>query len=135
MPLTESNHLGAKGSDPKFLVVDGSAVAYRAYYALPHLVAPNGETTNAVYGFIRMVNRLLTDLKPAFGVVVWDGGRSTERLQIHPEYKATRPPMPDELRPQIRRIQEFLDYAGLRSIQIEGIEADDLVATFVKSWC
>jgi DNA polymerase-1 len=132
MPLTERNHLGAKDSDPKFLVVDGSAVAYRAYFALPHLTAPSGEPTNAIYGFIRMVNKLLTDLKPAFGVVVWDGGRSTDRLQIHPEYKATRPPMPDELRSQIRRIQEFLDYSGIRSVQIEGVEADDLVATFAK---
>lgn len=110
------------------LLVDGHGVAYRAYYAIPSLSSPAGEPTNAVYGFIKMFNRLRNEVKPNRLAVVWDGGLSAARVNMHPAYKATRPPMPESLRTQLPRIMQFLGHAGATSLRRDGVEADDLIA-------
>lgn len=115
------------------LLVDGHGVAYRAYYAIPRLSSPTGEPTNAVFGFIKMFNRLRNEVKPSHVAVVWDGGLSAARIKMHPAYKATRPPMPDTLRTQLPRIMQFLGCAGASSLQQEGVEADDLIAALAQA--
>ena len=82
-------------SAPRALIVDGHALAYRMYYALPEMISPSGEPTQAIFGFIKSLRRTVETLLPTHGAVVWDGGLSTMRLELLPEYKGQRPPMPD----------------------------------------
>jgi len=114
---------------PKLLLIDGHAYAYRAFFAIRSLRSPKGQAVNAVYGFIKMLGRLRDVLQPSHLVVVWDGGLSQERLSLVAEYKAQRPEMPDELSDQIELIQSYLGAAGVVSLQAEGTEADDWIAT------
>jgi DNA polymerase-1 len=116
-------------SPGRLLLVDGHAYAYRAFHAIRSLHSPSGRPTNAIYGFIKMLGRLRETLVPRFLAVVWDGGLSADRLEALPGYKAQRPPMPDALEEQIAGIQQYLEAAGLRSLEQEGIEADDWIAT------
>ncbi len=116
-----------------FLLVDGTAVAYRAFYAIADLATDSGQPTNAVYGFIRMLRQLEKVWSPTHLVVVFDGGSPAVRLQLCPEYKAQRKPMPDELRSQFAVIEEFLDRAGIVHIRHEAQEADDVMASLAES--
>jgi DNA polymerase-1 len=113
---------------PTLLLVDGHAYAYRAFYAIRNLRSPEGWATNAIYGFIKMLGRMRELVQPSHLAVVWDGGLSPERLQIAPEYKAHRPEMPAELGEQLGKIQTYLAAAGLKSLQADGVEADDWIA-------
>jgi DNA polymerase-1 len=88
----------------RLLIVDGHAYAYRAFHAIRDLRGPQGRPTNAIYGFIKMLEKMRGALEPAYGVVVWDGGLSAERLTIHPDYKQQRPEMPADLRLQLDEI-------------------------------
>lgn len=112
------------------LLVDGHAYAYRAFYAIRKLNAPDGKATNAIYGFVKMFARLRMLVAPSHLAVIWDGGLSAERMAALPGYKAQRPPMPDDLETQIGNIQEYLEAAGIPSLQHPGVEADDIIATF-----
>jgi DNA polymerase-1 len=114
------------------LVVDGHAFAYRAFYAIRDLRGPGGEPTNAIFGFIKAIDRLRDLLKPTHLLVVWDGGLAAERLAALPEYKAQRPPMPDELERQLPKIIQYLEAAGVASYQKDGVEADDWIATITR---
>ena len=87
-------------------LVDGSSYIYRAYYAIRHLSSPSGFPTNAIYGFIQMLLKLLKDHNPKHVAVVFDAGRITFRTDIYPEYKANRAAMPDDLRQQVGPIRE-----------------------------
>jgi DNA polymerase-1 len=111
-------------SPGRLLLVDGHAYAYRAFHAIRSLHSPSGRPTNAIYGFIKMLGRLRETLAPRFLAVVWDGGLAADRLEALPGYKAQRPPMPDALEEQIAGIQQYLEAAGLRSLEQDGIEAD-----------
>ncbi len=113
----------------KLLLVDGHAYAYRAFYAIRHMVAPDGLATNGVFGFIKMFQRMLAFVKPTHVAVIWDGGLAAERVSLLPEYKAERPAMPADLDRQIDEMQKYLHAAGFASAVIPGIEADDLIAT------
>ena len=73
-------------SAPRALIVDGHALAYRMYYALPEMISPSGEPTQAIFGFIKSLRRTVETLLPTHGAVVWDGGLSTMRLELLPEY-------------------------------------------------
>ena len=111
------------------LIVDGTAVAYRAFYAVRGLSTRAGQPTNALFGFIRMLRQLEAQWRPDRVVVAFDGGSPAHRLEKCPEYKAQRAPMPDDLRTQLPLINEFLAAAGVPRILLKGQEADDVMAT------
>ena len=113
----------------RFLIVDGHAYAYRAFFAIRHLNSPAGKATNAIYGFIKMLVKMQAQVQPTHLIVVWDGGLAQERMELLPEYKAQRPEMPSGLEEQLDPITEYLAAAGITSWCEEGVEADDMIAT------
>jgi DNA polymerase-1 len=116
----------------RLLIVDGHAYAYRAFHAIRGLRAPDGKPTNAIYGFVKMLAKMRERLRPTHLIVVWDGGLCAERMELLPEYKAQRPEMPDDLRPQLDEIGNFLDAAGIESYCRDGVEADDYIACLAR---
>lgn len=113
----------------RFLLVDGSATMYRAFYAIRTLSTRAGLPTNALYGFIRMLSQMREVWAPTHWMVIFDGGSPPRRLEALPEYKAQRAPMPDELRSQIPLIERYLDCARVDSLRVNKEEADDVMAT------
>ena len=117
-------------------LIDGSGFIFRAYHAIRPLNRPDGTPVNAVSGFCNMLFKLLRDLddakRPSHLAVIFDAGRKTFRNDIYPEYKAHRPPAPDDLIPQFKIIREAVEAFNLPSIQLEGYEADDIIATYAK---
>ena len=111
------------------LLIDGSNYLFRAFHALPDLRTSAGEPTGAIKGFVSMLGAVRAIVKPDFGVCVFDAKGKTFRSDIYPEYKANRPPMPDDLASQIRPIQEFVVAMGWKLIVQEGVEADDVIGT------
>ena len=111
------------------VLVDGLAVAYRAYHAIPSLTAKSGLPTNALFGFIKMVRQLDEQWRPSHRVVVFDGGLPASRMELLPSYKAQRDPMPDALVQQLDPIKKFLEWAGWSVVQPVQQEADDALAT------
>jgi DNA polymerase-1 len=118
---------------PTLALIDGNSVAYRAFYALPEdLATKSGQVTNAVFGFTRMLIRLLKDYHPDGIVVAWDVSRQTFRTESYPEYKAQREKAPDHFRSQLPLIDEVLQALHVTQLREEGFEADDLIATLAK---
>ncbi|SNB46756.1 DNA polymerase I [Geobacter sp. DSM 9736] len=113
-------------------LVDGSSYIYRAYFAIRHLSSPQGFPTNAVYGFTQMLLKVMKDRKPDHVAVVFDAGRRTFRQEIYPEYKANRSKMPDDLVPQIDPIKEIVRAFNIPVLELEGYEADDIIATIAR---
>ena len=113
--------------DDTLYLVDGSSYIYRAYYAIRHLSSPSGFPTNAIYGFIQMLLKLLKDHDPKHVAVVFDAGRITFRTGIYPEYKANRAAMPDDLRLQVGPIREVVNAFNIPVLELEGFEADDII--------
>lgn len=118
--------------EKRLLIVDGHAYAYRAFYAIRQLNSPSGQPTNAIYGFIRMLGKMQATLQPSHIMVVWDGGLAAERMQLLPEYKTHRAPMPVLLEPQLDDIVKFLKASNIASYCREGVEADDWIATLAR---
>ena len=116
----------------RLLIVDGHAYAYRAFHAIRNLRGPEGRPTNAIYGFVKMLEKLRAALAPAGLMVVWDGGLSAERMTALPEYKTHRPEMPEDLRTQLDEIVSYLAAAGVASFCGDGIEADDYIACLAR---
>jgi DNA polymerase-1 len=116
----------------RLLIVDGHAYAYRAFYAIRELRSPAGQPTNAIYGFVKMLEKMRQAVEPTHLMVVWDGGLSVERLAELPDYKAQRPPMPEDLRSQLDGIVEFLAAAKIASHRADGVEADDYIASLAR---
>ncbi len=114
---------------PLLVLVDGSSYLYRAFHALPGLMNSRGEPTGAVYGVVNMLRKLLTEYDPAYVAVVFDAKGKTFRDDIFPEYKAHRPPMPDALVGQIEPLHAIVRAMGLPLLQVEGVEADDVIGT------
>ncbi len=108
-------------------LVDGSSYIYRAYYAIRHLSSPSGHPTNAIYGFIQMLLKLLKDYNPQHVAVVFDAGRTTFRTEMYPEYKANRAAMPDDLRVQMEPIREVVRGFNIPTLELQGYEADDII--------
>lgn len=125
-----SGPLASDGSS--LLLVDGHAYAYRAFYAIRSLNAPDGSPSNAIYGFLKMLARMRAGLQPTHLAVIWDGGLSAERTAAHPGYKAQRPPMPDGLARQMDGIVDYLQAAGVASWCRDGVEADDWIAVAAR---
>ncbi|HLF60950.1 MAG TPA: DNA polymerase I [Acidimicrobiia bacterium] len=119
---------------PTLALIDGNSIAYRAFYALPEdLATKSGQVTNAVFGFTRMLIRLLKDFHPDGIAVAWDVSRQTFRTETYPEYKAQREKAPDHFRSQLPLIDEVLDSLQITQLRMEGYEADDLIATLTKN--
>jgi DNA polymerase I len=116
----------------RLLIIDGHAYAYRAFHAIRDLRAPDGQPTNAIYGFVKALAKMRVDVAPTHLQVVWDGGLSAERLAVLPEYKAQRPAMPDDLKPQLDGIVGWLQATGVASFCREGVEADDYIACLAR---
>ncbi len=112
-----------------FVVVDGSSYLFRAFHALPPLTNFTGEPTGAIVGVINMLNKLLSDHPPTHVAVVFDAPGKTFRNDLYPEYKAHRPPMPDDLRVQIEPLQQIIRDMGLPLLIESGVEADDVIGT------
>jgi len=113
------------------LIIDGHSMAFRAFYALPpdNFVTATGQHTNAVYGFVSMLTRLLETEKPTHIAVAFDVSRHSFRTDEYPEYKGTRDATPEEFKGQVELIREVLDAMGIVSLSREGFEADDILAT------
>ncbi len=119
-------------SKAPLVLVDGSSYVYRAFHALPMLTTSGGQHTGAVRGVTSMLRRLVADYPDSPVAVVFDAKGKTFRDDIYPEYKANRPPMPDELREQIEPIHEIVQAMGLPFICEPGVEADDVIGTLAR---
>jgi len=111
------------------LLVDGSSYLYRAFHALPDLRSPAGHPTGAMHGMVNMLRRLRADYPAAYIACVFDAKGKTFRDDMYPEYKATRAPMPDDLRLQIEPIHEAVKAMGWPILMVDGVEADDVIGT------
>jgi len=118
----------------KLLILDGHSMAFRAFYALPveNFATSAGQPTNAIYGFASMLINLIRDEKPTHIATAFDVSRKTFRSEKFPEYKANRAATPEEFRSQVSYINELLDAFAIPHFELEGFEADDVIATFVK---
>ena len=118
---------------PRVVLVDGSAILYRAFYAIPAgLQTADGIPTNATYGFATMFRKLLAGKRPEYGAMVFDAPGPTFRVEEFPEYKANRPPMPQELRDQIPWIEKLVAGHRFPMLRYEGYEADDVIGTLTR---
>ena len=118
----------------RLLLIDGHSMAYRAFYALPaeNFTTASGQHTNAIYGFATMLLSLLSSEKPTHVAVAFDVSRRTFRSEIFPEYKANRAKTPDEFRSQMSYLHELVSAFGITQFEVEGYEADDILATITK---
>ncbi len=119
-------------SNTPLVLVDGSSYLYRAFHALPPLTNSKGQATGAVKGVINMLRRMDKDYPGSVVVVIFDAKGKTFRDDIYPEYKAHRPPMPDDLRSQIEPIHNIIRAMGLPILIIDGVEADDVIGTLAR---
>ena len=118
---------------PRLLLIDGSNYLFRAFHALPPLTTSRGEASGAIKGFRGMLKNVKSLIAPDYAACVFDAPGKNFRHEIFPEYKANRPPMPDELRSQIKPILEMVQLEGWPLLQISGVEADDVLATLAKA--
>ena len=116
-------------NDKPLVLVDGSSYLFRAFHALPALTTSNGHPTGAIRGVIAMLKRLAKDYVGSPIAVVFDAKGDTFRNDLYPQYKANRPPMPDDLRVQIAPIHEIIRAMGLPLLIVDGVEADDVIGT------
>ncbi len=113
-------------------LIDGSAFLYRAFHAIHSLSTSTGHPTNATFGFTRIMLKLLKDKQPDYAVVFFDVKGPTFRHKMYDDYKANRPPMPEELAVQIPDIKEVVAALNIPLVQKPGFEADDLVGTYAR---
>lgn len=120
----------------KLMIIDGHAFVFRAFYAFANadLRNPDGEPTGAIFGFFRMLFKLFHDFKPSHIAVTFDPGTPLERAAVFKDYKATRKPMPEELRPQIKKVIEFLQQMDFPVLIENGHEADDIIGTLCATY-
>ena len=118
-----------ENDEKPFVLVDGSSYLYRAYHALPAFTSSKGEPTGAVLGVLNMLYKLLDDFEPERIAVIFDAPGKTFRDDLYKDYKANRPPMPEDLRPQIEPLLEAIKAIGIPVLKIAGVEADDVIGT------
>ena len=116
-------------SDSPLILVDGSSYLFRAFHALPELSTSGGQQTGAIYGVLNMLRKLVDTYRPKYMAVVFDAKGKTFRDEWYPQYKAHRPPMPEELSSQLAPLLELVVASGLPMLQIPGVEADDVIGT------
>ena len=114
----------------RLLLVDGHYYVYRSFFAIRGLTNSRGEPTNAIYGFIKTLRRMVKDLNPELGAVVWDEGLPERRTQLQTAYKQNRSEMPGDMIPQLDFIQKIVPLLGFQSLGLANTEADDLMASY-----
>src|SRR5438876_11608907 len=114
----------------KLLLIDGHYYVYRSFFAIQNLSNSRGEPTNAIFGFTKTVRRMMKDLQPEYGAVVWDEGVPQLRIELQPAYKETRKEMPQPMIPQLDFIQKLTPLLGFQSISLPNTEADDLMGCY-----
>ena len=119
-------------SSADLVLIDGSSYLYRAFHALPNLTNSAGEPTGALHGVLSMINKLVREQPGAHVAVVFDAPGKTFRDELFADYKANRPPMPDDLRSQVKPILDAVKAMGLPLLQVEGVEADDVIGTLCR---
>ncbi|MDE2108275.1 MAG: DNA polymerase I [Gammaproteobacteria bacterium] len=130
--MTENTKTTPNTQQKPLVLVDGSSYLYRAFYALPPLSNSKGEPTGAVRGVAAMLKKLLADYEPEHVAVVFDARGKTFRDELFAEYKANRPPMPDDMSAQIEPLHALVKALGFPVLQIPGVEADDVIGTLAK---
>ena len=118
--------------DADLILIDGSSYLYRAYHALPKLTNATGDPTGALHGVLNMINKFVREAPAEHVAVVFDAPGKTFRDDMYADYKANRPPMPDDLRPQVQPLIDAVRAMGLPLLQIEGVEADDVIGTLCR---
>lgn len=118
----------------KLVLIDGNSLINRAFYATPPMSAKDGTPTNAVFAFVNMLVKMIGDVSPSYMLVAFDRKEPTFRHLMYGEYKGTRKPMPDDLRPQIDVMKKLLDALGIRRYEKAGIEADDIIGSAAKKF-
>jgi DNA polymerase-1 len=119
-------------SDRRLVIVDGNALLYRAFFAIPDLSTAEGRPTNAVFGFVKAMGQIRDLRRPTHWVVIFDGGLPAERKELLADYKAQRPPMPAKLHDQKEPCERFLDLSRIAWLRIQGEEADDVMASLAR---
>jgi DNA polymerase-1 len=118
----------------RLFIIDGSSYIYRAFHAIPYLSNEKGLPTNAIYGFIQMLLKLIKGYNPDHLAVAFDAKGPTFRHKLFSDYKATRPSMPEELRPQLPYIREVVAAYNIAALEVEGYEADDIIGTLARQY-
>lgn len=116
----------------RFMILDGSSLMFRAFYALPLLTSPQGEYTNAVHGFSNMLVKMIQEYKPDKMVVAFDKSRHTFRTELYEDYKGTRSATPEEFSAQVPILRDFLNAWGIPFLEIDNYEADDIIGTLAS---
>jgi DNA polymerase-1 len=119
----------------KLLLIDGHYYVYRSFFAIQNLSNSRGEPTNAIFGFTKTVRRMLKDLRPELGAVVWDEGLPQKRMELQPAYKETRKEMPTPMIPQLDFVQKLAPLLGFKNISLPNTEADDLMGCYALAAC
>lgn len=114
------------------ILIDGSSYLYRAYHALPPLMSSKNQPTGAIRGVISMINKILLDHPRSPLAVIFDAKGKTFRHEMYKDYKANRPPMPEDLVAQIEPINQIIEALGIKLLSIKGVEADDVIGTLAK---
>jgi DNA polymerase-1 len=114
---------------PPLILVDGSSYLFRAFHAMPPLENSKGNPTGAIYGVINMMKKLIADYNPTHMAMIFDAKGKTFRNDLYSDYKANRPPMPDELRDQIQPLHDLISAMGIPLVVVPGVEADDVIGT------
>ncbi|WP_312831783.1 DNA polymerase I [Sedimentibacter saalensis] len=117
----------------KIMILDGNSLLFRAFYAMPPLKTKKGQFTNAVYGFLSMMYKLIDTYSPEYICVAFDPKKPTFRHEQYKDYKATRQKAPDELVSQFQLIRDVLEVHNIKCVEIEGFEADDVAGTFASA--
>ena len=116
----------------KIVLIDGHSILNRAFYGVPALTNAKGQHTNAVFGFLNILFKILDEEKPEYLTVAFDVSAPTFRHEMYKEYKGTRKPMPDELYEQVPMMKEVLQAMGVEIVEQAGFEADDILGTIAK---
>ncbi len=119
-------------TDNTLVLIDGSSYLYRAFHALPSLSNSRGDPTGAVHGVLNMINKLIREQSTEHIAVIFDAPGKTFRDEMFAEYKANRPPMPEDLRLQINPLLEAVTAMGLPLLRVKGVEADDVIGTLCR---
>jgi len=130
--LSSTAILMPAANQQRLILVDGSSFLFRAYHAIPPLTNAKGQPTNAIYGVANMLRKVMADYPSDYLTVVFDAPGLTFRNELYPDYKAHRPPMPDDLRVQISPLHELILAMGLPLIMESGVEADDVLGALAK---
>ncbi|WP_434779631.1 DNA polymerase I [Neisseria sp. Ec49-e6-T10] len=114
------------------LLVDGSSYLYRAFHAMPDLRSPSGQATGAIYGVLNMLRQLKNEYPATYQACIFDAKGKTFRDAMYPEYKANRPPMPEDLRSQVDIVHQLVAHMGWHVLVVDGVEADDVIGTLAS---